>query len=310
MWCRRDRSDRKDWTNLRSGSSTSLKKLNFVTIIGFSLMSNELPTPPKKRPVTGWQRTVVITLDRIFYGLSRHWLAVFNSVAAVYVGLPILAPALMAAGYTTPGQLIYTAYSPMCHQMASRSFFLFGEQPAYPRAMSGSDLQPIEAYMDEIAEFQNVSPDNWLAFTIAARNFVGNERMGYKMALCERDIAIYGFVLVGGIFYGLLRRRYRIRPLPFLAFVFIGMGPIGLDGFSQLFGYWFSPIDGSAPAGALAGVAQLFPLRESTPFLRTLTGAWFGLCLVWLAYPQIDGGMSDTRRELESKLRRAGAVRD
>jgi uncharacterized membrane protein len=265
-------------------------------------MPQERPSPPQKQPVTGWQRTVVITLDRFFYWVSKHWLALFNGLAAVYVGLPILAPALMASGYPTAGRFIYTAYSPMCHQMASRSFFLFGEQPAYPRAIAGSSFQPIEAYIDEIPEFQNVPLDNWIAFTVAARNFVGNERMGYKMALCERDIAIYGFVFLGGVFYGLLRRRYRIRPLPFLAFVFIGMGPIGLDGFSQLFGYMFSPIDGAA--GPLSGAANLLPVRESTPFLRTLTGAWFGLCLVWLAYPHVDGGMRGTQKELEPKLQR------
>jgi uncharacterized membrane protein len=273
-------------------------------------MAPQPPPSPKKQPVTGWQRSLVIGFDRLFYWLSKHWLAVFNSLAAVYVGLPILAPALMASGYATAGRFIYTAYSPMCHQMASRSFFLFGEQPAYPRAIAGSELRPIEAYMAEIPEFQNVSPDNWLTFTMAARNFVGNERMGYKMALCERDIAIYGFVFLGGLLYGLLRLRYRVRPLPFLAFIFIGMGPIGLDGFSQLFSYYFSPIDGWAPAGLLANAAQLLPLRESTPFLRTLTGAWFGLTLVWLAYPQVDGGMSDTQRELEPKLRRVGVLRD
>jgi uncharacterized membrane protein len=268
------------------------------------------PAKPKPPPITGWQRTVVISLDRFFYWFGRHWLAVFNLIAAVYVGLPILAPALMAAGYQGAGRAIYVAYSPMCHQMASRSFFLFGEQPAYPRALADTNLRPIEAYMGQIPEFQGVSPDNWLAFTVAARNFRGNDQMGYKMALCERDIAIYGFVFLGGLLYALLRRRYRIKPLPLLVFIILGMGPIGLDGFSQLFGYWATPIDGSPP-GALANlITTIFPLRESSPLLRTLTGAWFGLSLVWLAYPHIEQGMQETRRELEPKLRKVGVLAD
>ena len=99
-----------------------------------------MATPPEKRPVTGFQRSLVIRLDRAIYGFSRHWLAGFNIVAAIYVGLPMLAPVLMNAGITGPARAIYVIYSPMCHQMASRSFFLFGEQYAYPRDLAGTSL--------------------------------------------------------------------------------------------------------------------------------------------------------------------------
>lgn len=258
----------------------------------------------KKKAVTGWQRELVLRLDYLIYWFSKHWLAIFNGAAALYVGLPILAPVLMHAGLTGPGQAIYRLYSPMCHQMASRSFFLFGEQPAYPLAAAGTDLQPIEAYMDDIPEFQDISPDDWLSFTLASRAFIGNERMGYKMALCERDIAIYGFVFLGGLIFAGFRRRWPVKPLPLLAFAIIGVGPIGIDGFSQLFGYYATLLDGPVADS----VARLFPLRESTPFLRVFTGGWFGLTLVWLAYPHLEQGMKDTHREAEDKLRRTGRL--
>jgi uncharacterized membrane protein len=266
------------------------------------------PPPSGKKPVTGRQRSIVLAVDKAIYWFSKHWLAVFNVVAAFYVGLPILAPILMANGATRAGQAIYLLYSPMCHQMASRSLFLYGDQVAYPREIAGTNLRPIDDYLDDIPEFDNVSSENWVGFTMAARRFLGNDEMGYKMALCARDIGIYGFVLVGGLLYGLLRRRTKIKPLPFLAFVIIGMGPIGLDGFSQLFGYWATPTDGSAATGLAEMILRIFPLRESTPFLRTFTGAWFGLMLVWLAYPHVNEGMKDTERELEAKLRRAGEL--
>ena len=80
----------------------------------------------KKTAVTGRTRTMVIMIDRFVLWLSRHWLGVFNGAAALYVGLPILAPILMNIGATGPAKAIYVAYSPMCHQMAFRSFFLFG----------------------------------------------------------------------------------------------------------------------------------------------------------------------------------------
>ncbi|MDX1615752.1 MAG: DUF2085 domain-containing protein [Candidatus Promineifilaceae bacterium] len=262
------------------------------------------PSLPEPEPLSGWQRSLVLAIDRLVHGFSRHWLAVFNAAAFLYVGLPILAPVLMNAGATAPAQVIYTIYSPLCHQMTQRSFFLFGEQPAYPRALAGTELTPIEAYIDDIPEFQGIDPDNWPAFFAAARDFVGNEQLGYKMALCERDIGIYGFVLVGGLLYGMWRKRFNIKPLPLWAFVVFGMGPIALDGFTQLFSYWFALPSGEA-SGILATLQNIFPLRESTPTMRALTGAWFGLALVWLAYPHVNAGMERTADNLEEKLQKA-----
>lgn len=261
---------------------------------------------PQEQPrkATGRTRDFVLAADRFIFRLARHWVAVFSFLAAIYVGLPLLAPVLMNAGAVDPARAIYTIYSPMCHQMASRSYFLFGEQVAYPRNLAGSDLEPIEAYMEDIPEFAGVpkDPEQWPQFVIPARAFVGNEQMGYKMALCERDIAIYGFVLIGSVLYGLLRRRFKIRPLPIWAFILLGLGPIALDGFSQLFSQYGVATD------SLSFLNTIFPLRESTPFLRTLTGALFGFTLVWTAYPHIDKSMRATAEQLEHKLHRAGEL--
>lgn len=214
------------------------------------------------------------------FSLSRHWLLLFNLVVGLYVALPILAPMLMEAGLTTPARIIYTAYSPMCHQMAFRSFFLGGEQPVYPRALAGaSRVKPFEAYAASLSEFQNIPSEDWPDYFLAARRFLGNAQMGYKMALCERDISIFGALLVGGLIYAVARRRLVVRPLPIVWFVLIGMVPIGLDGFSQLLGYY---------GLSIPQLAHIFPLRESAPWLRSLTGAWFGLCVAWLALPNID----------------------
>lgn len=242
----------------------------------------------------------VLTVNRFVYWLSRRWLAVFNTFMAIYVGLPLLAPVLMEAGLTRPARVIYTVYSPLCHQMASRSFFLFGEQPVYPRELAGTDFTPIEAYMPSIPEFAGASADpaEWTSFILPARRFVGNEQLGYKTALCQRDMAIYGFVLLGGLLYGLLRRRWNIKPLPLWAFVIFGLGPIALDGFSQLFSQYLAVL-----APALAAL----PLRESTPLYRTLTGALFGFMLVWLTYPHIDASMAQTADQQRRRLAETSA---
>lgn len=204
----------------------------------------------------------------------------------------------MASGLERPGRLIYTIYSPMCHQMASRSFFLFGDQYAYPRAIAETNLTPIEAYMDDLPEFAGISDDpaDWPNFMLAARNFIGNSEMGYKMALCERDIGIWFFFFLGGLIYAFARRFGRVRPMPILLFILIGLLPIALDGFSQLFSQF------AVAAEGLAFLDALFPLRESTPFLRALTGALFGFSLVWLTYPRIEPQMQAIAAEQARKL--------
>ena len=240
-------------------------------------------------------------LDRIFHTLARRWLLFLNLAVALYVGLPMLAPVLMNAGLTGPAALLYRVYSPMCHQLASRSFFLFGEQIAYPREIAGSRLTPIEAYMPGLPEFVEASADpaEWSTFLWPARRFVGNEQMGYKMALCQRDISIYAAIVAGGLVYGLLRRRGHIRPMPFWLFLLVGIGPIALDGFSQLFSQFFVGTQ-------LDALARLFPLRESPPLVRSLTGALFGLSIVWLVYPRLDVQFTMTADDIERRL--AGRV--
>ncbi len=266
-------------------------------------------TTPPKQPVTGWQRTLVIGMDKAIYKFSKNWIWYFNLFAFIYVGLPILAPVLMNVGATGPARVIYTAYGPMCHQMASRSFFLFGEQSVYPRELAGTEFTPIETFMPTIPEFEGVAieADEWADnsggqnFLVAARAFLGNEQMGYKMALCERDIGIYAFVLWGGLAYAFLRRRGGVKPLSLVTFIILGMGPIGLDGFTQLFSMYGAAADSEF-------LLSLYPLRESPPILRTFTGIWFGLSLVWLAYPHIDISLAQTTRDLERKLKRIGEL--
>ena len=258
-----------------------------------------MTTPAPKKKVTGKQRSLVIFIDKMIYGIARHWLAVFNIGVAIYVFLPMLvAPTLMQIGATAPAKAIYTLYSPMCHQMASRSFFLYGEQYAYPRELAGTELTPIEAYMPDIPGFDAASTDpaQWTTFLLPARKFLGTAEMGYKMALCERDIAIYGSILIFGLLYALLRKRINFKPLPVWAFLIFGMGPIALDGFSQLFSQY-----GTA-AEALSFFNRVFPLRESTPLFRSLTGFLFGFCLAWMAYPRVDDGMKTTADDLEKRL--------
>jgi len=69
----------------------------------------------------------------------------------------------------------------------------------------------------------------------------------------------------------------------------LGVLPIALDGGSQLFS-----LGGSWPAW--------FPVRESTPLLRTVTGTLFGLFTGWYVYPVMEESMKEIRFDLGRKI--------
>jgi uncharacterized membrane protein len=174
--------------------------------------------------------------------------------------------------------VIYT----VCKRLSSvgfRSFFLFGEQAYYPLE---------EAHIDDIITFEAATGledlHNPAGYSrLAARQFTGNQALGYKIALCERDMAIYASIFLFGILFALTGRR--MKSLHWMLWILIGMGPVGLDGFSQL----FSQMEWT-------WLMQFLPYRESTPFLRVLTGALFGFMTAWFAYPAIEESMSETRQ--------------
>ncbi|MCZ0937909.1 MAG: DUF2085 domain-containing protein [Caldilineaceae bacterium] len=221
-------------------------------------MSQQADSSGREQAEDGVQAAIARRVDGAILGIARHWLALFNALVALYLLLPFLAPMLARAGLTTPASLIYSVYSATCHQLPERSYFLFGEQPFY-------SLTALET--------SGLGEDQGL---FQRRAFRGNENTGYKIAVCQRDVAIYGSVVVAGLLFGMLRGRVRTISLRFYLVLLI---PIALDGLTQLFG-----------------------LRESTWWLRTFTGALFGGASVWLAYPYIEAAMRDVVRSEEMRV--------
>ena len=122
-----------------------------------------------------------------------------------------------------------------------------------------------------------------------AREYIGDKTVGYKIALCERDTAIYLAMLFFGILFSVTGRRF--KSLHWMLWLLIGIAPIGLDGFSQLFSQF-----------NWQWLASIVPYRESTPYLRVLTGALFGFMTAWFAYPTIEESMKETRQYYTKKL--------
>jgi uncharacterized membrane protein len=220
--------------------------------------------------------------DKISYWIAKHYLAIFNLFLILYIGIPFLAPIFKKVGWNTPAEVIYKIYRPLCHQWAFRSFFLFGEQAYYPHAA---------AKIPGVLTFEQVSgiTDVTDPSRLQARVFEGNSLLGYKIALCERDVAIWGAMALFGLVYALTGRK--LPKLHWLIWVLVGLGPIGLDGFSQL----LSQIPSTF-------IQTILPYRESTPLLRVLTGFLFGLSTAWFMFPLIEESMADTRILLAKKF--------
>ena len=164
----------------------------------------------------------------------------------------------MRAGATAPASLIYKVYAPTCHQFPERSIFLFGRERFYT--------------VGEL-EHDRYLPAGLNIFERQQLRWDGSVEAGWKVAICQRDVAIYGGILVGGLVFALLRPRLRPKgkwpKLPVWLYLLCVL-PMAVDGVTQLFG-----------------------LRESIPALRFFTGALLGVATVWFAYPYVDDAMRD-----------------
>ena len=192
-------------------------------------------------------RQITLAVNRIVHAVAKHWLLLANGAIAVYTALPVVPPVLMAAGRESLAKLAYALFAPLCHQLPERSFFLFGEKAAYT-----------------LAELQGrLGPDVPL-------RYLGNPMLGFKIAICQRDVAMNVAALLTGLAFALLHRRW--RPISIRTFILLCL-PMAIDGFGQLLSWW-----------------------ESTWWSRVITGGLFGAACVLLAFPYIEAGMKDVRQ--------------
>lgn len=223
----------------------------------------------REKAISPQKRKAVIDANRVVFRLSEHWLALFNIAAGLYVGAALLAPVLMHFGLPKLAQTVYAFYDPFCHQYTFRSWFLFGDSFARPL----------------------VAPISIVEMT-GQTHVLGDAQMGYKMALCQRDMAIYGMILLSGILFALLRRKIKFTPLPLWQYFLFGIMPMMLDGGIQ----WLSYFVWALFPGLLV---QPF---ETIPLMRVLTGALFGLGVIAVTYPHIDEYFQEIHQNLRAKF--------
>ncbi len=141
----------------------------------------------------------------------RSWYPLVAAVAFLYAWTPWLAPVFLQLGWDPPARMVYAIYSTQCHQLADRSFFLFG-----PQVMYSSRQLAAETGLTSIADL---------------RSFQGSANMGWKVAWSDRMVAIYSSLSVFLIAYPLVRSRMR----PFSPWtVALLLLPLAVDGGTHL----------------------------------------------------------------------------
>ena len=183
------------------------------------------------------------------------------SILVILTGT-LIPPTLAKTGHYDAARVGYWLYRPLCHEKGYRSFFLFGEAPVYPLALAGvPDQVNYEAVMESGEPVYR-----------AAGEFIGNDRFGYKVALCQRDIAILTSIALFCAVFLISGRR--IRAIPVWVWIVFGCLSMALDGGTQMI------------AASLVSFDAHW--RESVWQIRMLTGALFGFFTAWLALPYLE----------------------
>jgi uncharacterized membrane protein len=226
---------------------------------------------------------VTCGIERVVSTSLSHWLALVLISLLIFVTLPFFAPIAMAAGWTGLGEWIYWIYSPFCHQLPQRSWFLFGPKLTYT--------------LDEISQ---VYPhmDIW-----HLRYFYGTSEMGWKVAWSDRMISWYSMIPILGLAYALLRHLGKPpRPMSFRLFLWLLL-PLVLDGGTHLLSDLFTWGEGNGFRDTNIWLAILtdnaWPafyagdhLGTFNWWMRLLTGLLGAWVVVFWVFPWIDHWMT------------------
>ena len=198
--------------------------------------------------------------------IYRNYMLLAILLILVYIAGAFLVPVFQYYGFNIPANIGYRFYSTVCHQFAFRSWFLFGDQSFYPLNKAG--VQTDGTY----EEISGNSPQD----IESARQFKGNADMGYKIALCQRDVAIFTGLLFSAVGFVIWKRKW--QTIPVVLWIVLGVMPIFLDGISQL-------------GGSNLPFFNMISARESNPAMRTLTGLLFGVTTGLYLFPKLENVM-------------------
>jgi uncharacterized membrane protein len=140
---------------------------------------------------------------------------------------------------------MYAAFSPTCHQLTSRSNCLFTSKT------------------DGSYSFGDCMQSDVLSYTHAnAVEYA--DRIGYKLPVCSRDVALYLAMLLGALLLPLVMKM-KGEGWPNKWLLVAACVPIAIDGGTQLVG-----------------------MRESSNLMREITGVIVGFALPFYIVPMLN----------------------
>lgn len=153
---------------------------------------------------------------------------------------------------------------------------------------------------------------------LTLRQFVGNSALGWKVAWSDRMVAMYGSLWIGGILFALFRQRHPERSrrtnLSLVAWVYLGVLPMAVDGFSHLANDVVAGISGTGFRDTNAWLqiltGNIFPatfyagdaVGSFNNLARLVTGVLFGLTTIGFVYPFVETTMRDLERQTRMQL--------
>lgn len=236
-----------------------------------SELTQNFPADNLNQTVGGW-------INKRVLGLSKHWLAAVNTFFFLYVGLPFLAPVLLANGFTRSANAIYWVYSFLCHLLPSRAYFVEGEQVClcerciaiYATLFAGG-----VAFSFVRHRLKPLAP-KWYVFFMLPMALDGGTALASELSQIVPLAVLWG---VGLVVIGLAAAvLYSQKQLSWPPAVFLASGLLAL------------------------AYLQFVGPHESNLFLRSATGFIFSIGTVWVAYPLLQESFGDIYQDTKTRL--------
>lgn len=210
-------------------------------------------------------------INRFSGWFSRHWLAAVNTFFFIYVGLPVLAPILLANGHSRSANVIYWIYHFLCHQFPSRAHFVAGEQVALCHRCIAIHGTILIGGLLFILVRHRLKPLNfkWYIFFLLPIALDGGLGFASELAQFIPMVVIWaiGLITIGAVAVIL----YSQKSLTWHGVVLLSFGLLAL-----IYLQYFGP-------------------HVSNVYLRSITGFLMGVGTIWFAYPAMDQDMGNTR---------------
>jgi len=201
-------------------------------------------------------------LKKVFELINKYIAELVLILIGVYILMPFLSPIALANGQEKFGEGIQKFYVAFCHQRVERSIFLYGEDGL------------ITFYsISELTE-KGYLPDTDPGHDGFGHGYWGNDEIGYKVAFCIRDTAMYGALFLAGVFLVIYsKRKLKYLKLPGWGFALLLL-PMMIDGVFQSIAEVFE----------FDWVSQAY--IDNIP-KRIITGAMFGVGFAFFVFTNL-----------------------